>query len=276
VSATQLAAWLAECRARIDDYLDKALPPAGEPPERLHEAMRYAVLGEAKRLRPALAFGAAAACGGEPDTVLPVAAAAELVHSYSLVHDDLPAMDNDDERRGRPTVHVEFDEATAILVGDGLLAAAFEQLGGAAVSPDVVVRLAQAAGSRALVGGQADDLALAHGAATRASVRAIHERKTAALFAFAVFGGARVCAAEPTKLQALEEFALHYGLAFQATDDLLDARTDECSILLVMSEPEARTEIAKQAEAAVAALAPFGGRAAALRGLAVTVAARLP
>ena len=128
MTAAILDDWLAQCSARIDAHLEKVLPQASEPPQRLHQAMRAAVFSPGKRLRPALAFAAAEACGREPEAVLPVAAAAELVHAYSLVHDDLPAMDDDAERRGQPTVHVAFGEAEAILAGDALLALGFAQL----------------------------------------------------------------------------------------------------------------------------------------------------
>ena len=237
--------------------------------------MRAAVLAPGKRLRPALAFAAAEACGREPEAVLPVAAAAELVHAYSLVHDDLPAMDDDVERRGQPTVHVAFGEALAILAGDALLALGFAQLAQPGVPVDVTARLAHVAGSRQLVGGQADDLALAAGAPMREQLRSIHERKTAALIGFAVWGAARLCGADPEQLATLDRYALHYGLAFQAVDDLLDRDGDECSILRVMSQAEARAEVAEHQREAAAALAgtPPG---TVLAGLAEAVSGRLP
>ncbi len=276
MSRAALGDWLAECRARVDDFLDKALPPASEPPQRLHEALRYAVFSEGKRLRPALAFATAAACGAESDRVLPVAAAVELVHAYSLAHDDLPAMDAAAERRGRPSLHVRFGEADAILAGDALLAAAFGQLADERIPAAVVARLSHAAGSQALVGGQSDDLAFDPSSADAASVRSIHLRKTAELFGFAVWGAGRVCGAPEADLERLERFARHYGLAFQALDDLLDDDRDECSILLVMSEREARAEIEQHVAQACRALDSFGERAEALRGLAERVAGRLP
>ena len=162
----RLDEFVAESVERIDRYLDKVLPPADEPPTRLHEAMRYAVFSGGKRLRPALAFAAAQAVGAEPERALPAAAAAELVHSYSMVHDDLPSMDDDDERRGRPTLHVRWDEALAILVGDALLSEAFAELGRGGAPGEVVARLGALSGSRGLVGGQVDDLAFRSAAAT--------------------------------------------------------------------------------------------------------------
>ena len=276
MNAVSLDGWLSDCRSRVDQALDKALPPPTEAPRPLHEAMRYAVLTPGKRLRPALAFGAAAACGGEPEQVLPVACAVEMVHAYSLVHDDLPAMDDDAERHGRPSVHVRFGEANAILAGDALLALAFAQLARDDVSSDVVARLAHVAGSRELVGGQVDDLALDPARAERAQILAIHRRKTAALFGFAVWGAARLCGASAEERAGLAHFAEHTGLAFQAVDDLLDRDREECSLLRVMSEPEVRARIETRIARAIERLEPFGERAEALRGLAESLVGRLP
>ncbi len=263
-----LDAFLLGSAERVERYLDKALPPASEPPVSLHEAMRYAVLSGGKRLRPALTFGAAEALGGDPERVLPVAAAAELVHAYSLVHDDLPAMDDDQERRGRPTVHVRYGEATAILVGDALLAEAFAQLATPDAAPELIARLAQTAGSRALVGGQADDLAFAAGRDSLERILSIHQRKTAALFQYAGWGGARSLGATAVQEKALEHFGRHYGLAYQLLDDLRDADPKECSILRVLAEHEVRARAEAELAAALEALAPCAERAVALRGLA--------
>ncbi len=145
MTGREFDAWLVEGCTRVEEFLDKALPPAAEPPARLHEGMRYAVFSPGKRVRPALAFGTAIACGREPDLVLPLAAAVEMVHAYSLVHDDLPAMDDDDERRGRASVHVAFGEANGILIGDALLALAFEELARSDAPAPVLAGLAQAA-----------------------------------------------------------------------------------------------------------------------------------
>jgi hypothetical protein len=191
-----VAAILKQSRERVDRYLDQRLPAEAEPPESLHGAMRYAVFSGGKRLRPALAFGAALACGADPDRVLPVAGAVELVHAYSLVHDDLPSMDDDEERRGRPTVHVRYGEATAILVGDALLTEAFGLLAAEAAPVDLIERLARAASSRGLVGGQVDDLALSDRALQGAApsleeVTSVHARKTAELFSGSRPGEAR-------------------------------------------------------------------------------------
>lgn len=268
--------WLEGCRQRIDAHLEELLPAPDEPPEALHRAMRYAVLGPGKRVRPALAFGAAQALGRSAEEVLGVAAAVELVHAYSLVHDDLPAIDDSAERRGRPSVHAQFGEADALLAGDALLPLAFETLAEAGTPSAVVRRLAQTAGSRGLVGGQVDDLAWCSREPDRAALGAIHERKTAALFRFASWGAAQVCQAAPPELEALDRFALHFGLAFQALDDLSDDRPDECSILSVMSRSQARAAIAAEQSSAIAALARFGAKAAGLRGLAEKVGRPLP
>ncbi len=271
--SADLSRFLDLCRAAVDEELDRVLPDADAAPTRLHQAMRYAVLSGGKRLRPALAFGAAAALGEEPDAVRSIAAAVELVHAYSLVHDDLPAMDDDDDRRGRPSVHVQFDQATAILAGDALLAFAFEVLAAAEVPVPVMRRLAVAAGSRALVGGQADDLAFAPDTATFESVTSIHRRKTAALFGFSVGGAARTLTEDEQSLRALDAFAEHYGLAFQALDDLHDGDREECSILVVLDPAETREYIQREAVAAQNALDSFGAKAKALRELAGSLVA---
>ena len=269
-------AFLAQSRERIDKYLERVLPPADEPPLTLHEAMRYAVFSGGKRLRPAMAFAGALAAGVDPDEALPAAAAVELVHCYSLVHDDLPAMDDDVERRGRATVHVVWDEATAILVGDALLAEAFAQLAGERIPQSVVARLAWAAGSRALVGGQADDLVFDAGTADLDSVTRIHLRKTAALFEFSAWAGGLLGGVGGPDLERMAAYGEAYGLAFQLVDDLLDVDADECSVLSVTDMGTARRLAQEQVEHALEALLPLGDRARALRGLAEHLAERLP
>ena len=238
--------------------------------------MRYAVFSGGKRLRPALAFAAAQAAGAEPERALPAAAATELVHSYSMVHDDLPSMDDDDKRRGRPTLHVRWDVATAILVGDALLSEAFAELGRGAAPSEVVARLGALSGSRGLVGGQVADLAFRSGAATLDSVTSVPRRKTAALFRFAVFGAGALAGAGATGLEALDRYGSAFGLAYQLVDDLLDAEREECTILAVVDADAARARVEQQLAAAGAALEPFGERAWALRGLAERLPQRLP
>ncbi len=264
-----------ESCARVDAHLDRILPPADESPAILHEAMRYAVYSGGKRLRPALVFAAARACNLSLERAEPLAAAVELVHTYSLVHDDLPAMDDDDLRRGRPTVHVKFGEANAILVGDALLAAAFEELARAEVPVAVVGRLARAAGSRELVGGQVDDLAFRPERADAALVRAIHERKTAALFRFCVWAPGVTGGRAAAEVESLDQYGLAYGLAFQLVDDLLDGGRDECSILLVTDEAGARVRVRDEVAKALAIADSFGEGGVFLRGLASAAAGRL-
>jgi geranylgeranyl diphosphate synthase type II len=262
-----VAAYLGERGQLVDSFLDAAVPPASEPPVRLHAAMRHLLFPGGKRIRPALAFAGAEAVGGRPEQALPVAAAVELVHTYSLIHDDLPCMDDDDERRGRPTVHVAFGEAVAVLAGDALLAAAFEVLAGA---PAASLReLARAAGSRALVGGQADDLDLRAADADAARIEAIHRRKTGALLAVAVVEGARLAGAGEPALARLRRLGGCLGLGFQIADDLLDRGRDEASSLVrVLGEDAARRRAEALLGEALAQVEGWGERAEPLRELA--------
>ncbi len=189
--------------------------------------MRYALLAPGKRLRPALVLMACEAVGGKVEQGLFGAVALEMVHAYSLVHDDLPAMDDDDLRRGRPTTHIAFDEATAILAGDALLAAAFEQLADTSISPQIAIHclrtLAHAAGPEALVGGQSEDLAAEHdGEQTLQRLEAIHRRKTGALFDAAIRIGGLLGGGTVDALGSLAKFSQPLGLAFQVVDDCLD------------------------------------------------------
>ena len=274
-----LEEFLAQSRERVDSDLRDSLPAETEPPAELHRAMRYAVFSGGKRLRPGLAFGAAVAAGADPECAIPVAGAVELVHAYSLVHDDLPALDDDDERRGRPTVHVAFGEATAILVGDSLLAEAFAQvarLPEPAAAAAASSGLARAAGSTALVGGQVDDLAFVPAEADLESVTSIHLRKTAALFRFAVWGGGVAAGLEAASLERLDGFGRAYGLAFQLADDLDDADLSECSILHVLSAEQARERARELLQRAVREIEPFGSNAWALAGLAKRLEGQLP
>lgn len=242
----------------IEAALEEACKFGEGCPENLANAMRYALLAPGKRLRPALVLMAAEACGGSPKNALPGAVAVEMIHAYSLIHDDLPAMDDDDLRRGRPTVHVQFDEATAILAGDGLLAEAFSHLAENVDDPartaEAVRVLARAAGPSLLVGGQADDLAaecrdLAHRSsetepqsrpirtpdqADRKSrlehLESIHRRKTGALFAASLDLGAVLVGAGDEKRKLLGNYARDIGLAFQVIDDLLDHTADTSAL----------------------------------------------
>ena len=208
--------------------LDRALTVPDEPSRNLYEAMRYMVLGGGKKLRPALVLMAAEACGGAADAAMPAACAVEMVHTYSLIHDDLPAMDNDDLRHGRPSCHKAFGEAMAILAGDALLTEAFAVL--AAQAPDaarakrLVSELASAAGVGGMVGGQAADLeAERSGSSDERLLQVIHRRKTARLIEASVVMGAISVGASEHLERSLREYGAHLGLAFQIADDVLDA-----------------------------------------------------
>jgi geranylgeranyl diphosphate synthase type II len=205
--------------------------PAGMGcPATLQQAIRHSLLAPAKRLRPMLVLMAAEACGCRKEQALPAACAVEMIHTYSLIHDDLPAMDDDDLRRGLPTCHAKFGEATAILAGDALLAQAFETLARdirpAAAAARCCAELGSAAGPKALVGGQADDLAAEFGVGEIEQLESIHRRKTGALFVAAVRLGGHVAQATTQQLSALTLYAQSLGLAFQIVDDLLDLKGD--------------------------------------------------
>ncbi len=262
--------YLAASAARVDKFLDGVLPAIEEPPTRLHAAMRHLLFPGGKRLRPALAFAGAEAVGGTAEAALPAAAAVELIHTYSLVHDDLPCMDDDVERRGMPTVHVAFDEATAVLAGDALQAAAFEVLARAAPQhvPGALADLARAAGSRELVGGQADDLAFDAEGAGLEAVESVHARKSAALIACSVVSGARLAGADEEALARLARFGRDVGVAFQIADDLLDAdEGDQCSVVGHLGADGALRRAESLLSRALDGLAPFGSGADALREL---------
>ncbi|MCB9646403.1 MAG: polyprenyl synthetase family protein [Deltaproteobacteria bacterium] len=291
---------LAEAKARVEPALAEVLrrlnvarPEDGPEgahavPGRLAEAMAYALLSEGKRLRPALVLGAAHAVGAPLDDVLPAACAVEMIHAYSLVHDDLPIMDDDDERRGRPSTHVKFDEATALLVGDALLTEAFAlvadgaPLGAGAQVPGerraaATVELARGAGAAGMVGGQADDLAAelaeTSGGATAPLplVVSIHRRKTGRLIQAAAAMGAQYGGGSPEAVQALRRFGAGVGLAFQLVDDALDGD----GVARLTSPDEARAQGAAETEAALAALDMFGPRAAPLIDLVRKMAERM-
>jgi geranylgeranyl diphosphate synthase type II len=225
-------------RSRIDAALTRYSQFGDDCPAHLVEAIQYALLSPGKRLRPQLVLMATEACGGSTDAAMPAACAVEMVHAYSLVHDDLPAMDDDDLRRGRPTCHKQYGEATAILVGDALLARAFEVLAGEIQPPVVAARccavLARAAGAEALVGGQAADLQQPENTQCKRDgideLQAIHERKTGALFMAALELGGLVAGASAYQLAALNGYAQRVGLAFQITDDLLDVAGEQSAV----------------------------------------------
>jgi geranylgeranyl diphosphate synthase type II len=222
-------AYMKERARAVDEALERSLPPETAPPETVHKAMRYSVFAGGKRLRPVLVIAGAEAVGGAMDDVMPTACAMELIHTYSLVHDDLPAMDNDDFRRGRPTSHKVFGDAMAILAGDGLLTLAFRLLAenlrpgmDGRVLRDVLVEIAEAAGTGGMVGGQVADLEAEGRQVTPEALDYIHLHKTAALIRASIRSGAALCGATPAQLQALAVAGTSLGLAFQIVDDILD------------------------------------------------------
>ena len=224
-------------QARVETELARHLPPADQAPARLHDAMRYAVLGGGKRVRPLLAFAAGETCNADPARVDVVACAVEMIHAYSLVHDDLPCMDDDVLRRGKPTVHVEYDEATALLAGDALQAQAFQILAEQPLADDPAVQvgmiriLAAAAGSRGMAGGQAIDLESVGKTLTLPELEMMHIHKTGALIRAAVQLGA-LCGASlpPERFARLDRYAKCIGLAFQVVDDVLDCEASTATL----------------------------------------------
>lgn len=244
-SKATLDAW----RARVDAALARHLPEDTLEPRTLHAAMRHAVLGDGKRLRPLLVYAAGAALGAPPeaghdDALDHAAVAIELVHAYSLVHDDLPAMDDDALRRGRPTVHIAFDEATAILVGDALQSEAFLVLSAAPASADAVRaalrELAHAAGSRGMCGGQAIDMAMTGQSQALEALATMHRMKTGALIEAAVVMGGLLRGADVAALESLRHIGALLGLGFQIKDDLLDAEADSATLGKTAGKDEAQ------------------------------------
>ena len=271
---------------RLDAVLDRLLPDDSRI-ESLTKAMRYAVLGGGKRIRPMLTYAAGRLAGAPAARLDPAAAAVELVHAYSLVHDDLPAMDDDDLRRGRPTVHVRFGEATAILAGDALQALAFEVIANAEVEGSLAREwmrlLADAAGARGMVGGQALDLDGETRKLDLADLKSMHRRKTGAMLHAAVMMGAVAGQLEPHESEALHRFGQDIGLAFQIHDDVLDAtgtteelgkpqgsdaRQGKSTYVALLGIDRSRDEARQAFESAIGHLAVFGERAGELVALA--------
>jgi len=279
----------------MESVLAEWLPAPQIAPQRLHEAMRYAVLGGGKRVRPLLAFAAGEVAGAAIERVQHAAAAVELIHAYSLVHDDMPAMDDDALRRGKPTVHVEFDEATALLVGDALQSLAFGILAAQPLADDAAVQLkmvqllAQAAGSRGMAGGQAIDLASVGKPLDLAELEFMHIHKTGALIRASVLLGAQCGALSDATAAALDHYAKCIGLAFQVVDDVLDAETPTATLGKTAGKDAANNKptyvsllgVARARELALelradacTALAPLDARAGRLRQLADFVVER--
>jgi len=294
---SELEQRLAPLRARVDAALERALPPAGRAPERLHAAMRYAVLAPGKRIRPVLTYATGTALGAPLAVLDAPAVAVELIHAYSLIHDDLPAMDDDDLRRGRPTCHRRFDEATAILAGDALQALAFEVLLGPDTTAladscrlNMVRTLAQASGSLGMAGGQALDLAAVGQRLSLAELETIHRHKTGALIRASVsLGYVASGSAESELAGRLERYATCIGLAFQVQDDILDvegateiigkpqgsdAGLDKPTYPNLLGMDAAKDTARELCAEAVACLAPLGDRGATLRMIAEYIVKR--
>ncbi|TMH27690.1 MAG: geranyl transferase [Betaproteobacteria bacterium] len=287
---------MGEVQARMEGALSRLLPGIHVAPARLHEAMRYAVLGGGKRVRPLLCFAAGEVTGAVPERLEIAASAVELMHAYSLVHDDLPCMDDDVLRRGRPTVHVEYDEATALLVGDALHTLAFQLLGEQRLADDpgeqldMVKLLAIAAGSRGMVGGQSIDLGSTGRTLTLPELEFMHIHKTGALIRAAVLIGAACGTALGAPARAgLDRYAKAVGLAFQVVDDVLDAEASTATLgktagkdsrqgkptyVSVLGVARAKALAEELREDAHAALAGLGERGARLASLADFVVLR--
>jgi geranylgeranyl diphosphate synthase type II len=273
-----LKAYLADRAALVDAAMDAYLPEAKERPSTIHEAMRYAIFAGGKRLRPVLCLAAAEACGGETADALAPACAVELMHTYSLVHDDLPAMDDDDIRRGRPTCHKVYGEGMAVLCGDALLTEAFLVLSQAPVTKRYgtrhhIAELAETGGSRKLIGGQVMDLEGEGKKLTKRELVRIHEAKTAALLTTSLRLGAMTANATPAKLEALTTFGHNLGLAFQVIDDILDVTqstevlgktagkdqaVEKATYPAIIGLDASRKEAAELTKAAMDSLKPFG------------------
>lgn len=283
-----LKEYLATRAAEVDAALDAFLPKAKEKPATIHAAMRYSVFAGGKRLRPILCLAAAEACGGDAESAMPPACAVEILHTYSLVHDDLPCMDDDDLRRGRPTCHKVYGEGMAVLTGDALLTEAFlilaqttpaKRYPGAAY----VAELALTGGSTRLIGGQVMDLEGEGKKLTKAQLVKIHESKTAALLTSSIRLGAMTANATEKQLEALSIFGRALGLAFQVIDDILDvtqstevlgktagkdAAVEKATYPAILGLEKSRKEAAKLTQEALDALKPFGKKGQRLKEIA--------
>lgn len=279
--------WMAATQGRTETALSRLLPARDRIPQRLHDAMRYATLGGGKRVRPLLVFAAGELSDAPPERLAIAACAVELIHVYSLVHDDLPCMDNDVLRRGRPTCHIEFDEATALLVGDSLQTLAFELLASHPLGQhqlEMITLLAQASGSCGMAGGQAIDLAAVGKPLEQAELELMHALKTGALIRAAVLLGALAgTPLRPEERQQLDRFAKRAGLLFQVVDDILDctantatlgktagkdAAADKPTYVALLGLDAAREYAQDLRHEALAALSGFGARARRLTELA--------
>lgn len=291
--------FIAECRQRVDSALQNLLPPVSGNGERLREAMRYSLFNGGKRVRPILVYASGQAVSNsltqaQQDSLDTIACALECIHAYSLVHDDLPAMDDDDLRRGKPTCHIAFDEATAILAGDALQTLAFELLSTAPYMDDackvaLLQQLTRASGVHGMVLGQAIDLAAVNHQLDLAQLETMHRHKTGALISASVAMGAIACGADETQLAALNTYAAAIGLAFQVQDDILDVTTDTATLgkqqgadiarnkptyVSLLGLEQARTKAQELHQQALLALAGFDERAQLLRALSAYIIER--
>jgi len=295
MSSQSFPQWMADIQARVEHALERCLPPADVAPMRLHQAMRYSVLGGGKRVRPLLAFAAGELTHADPSRLETAACAVELIHAYSLVHDDLPCMDDDSMRRGKPTTHVEYDEATALLVGDSLQTLAFGVLADARLCDEparqleLVALLARASGSRGMAGGQAIDLDAVGKSLTVEELEFMHIHKTGALIRSAVLLGAACGRIDAEGQARLNHFGKCAGLLFQVVDDILDAEADSATLGKTAGKDAAQNkptyvsilglgrarEMADELKAqALAALDPFGAGARRLAELTQFIVAR--
>jgi farnesyl diphosphate synthase len=285
--------WLHHHSKRVEAALDRLLDSANTTPNRLHEAMRYAAQGGGKRVRPLLVYAAGSLGNAEAQVLDAAAVAIECIHAYSLVHDDLPCMDDDDLRRGRPTVHKAFDQATALLVGDALQTRAFEILANTQCDADVCLRminaLAAASGSRGMAGGQAIDLENVGKKLDLAGLKQMHAMKTGALLSCALDLGGIAAHLNVAQMAQLQQYSTALGLAFQIVDDVLDATADSQTLgktagkdaaankptyVTLMGLDYAQKQAKDLQETAIASLADFGSKADALKDLALLVVNR--
>jgi len=295
VSTFDLKNYLQDRRILVEATLEKLLPPEKDWPEKLHEAMMYSIRAGGKRLRPILALAACEAVGGKIDRALPIAAALEMIHTYSLIHDDLPAMDDDELRRGKPTNHKIFGEALAILAGDALLTEAFRIMAKhrhAEVSPvtlmEVIEQIADASGSKGMAGGQVADLQSEKKKISLTDLEKLHRHKTGKLIRVSVEAGARLGGADSSQLEALGLYGEKIGLAFQIADDVLDIEggeeigkdigsdlaNEKSTYPSLLGLEESKKMARRLIEESIALLNPFDEKAQALRAIAQYVVNR--
>jgi len=298
IAMTDFTAWSLEIQRRTEQTLDHLLPPTNIAPERLHDAMRYAVLGGGKRVRALLAHAAGALCAADANKLDIAASAVEMIHAYSLVHDDMPCMDDDDLRRGKPSCHKQYDDATALLVGDALQTLAFQTLATAEQRLDFTAEqqlkmlstLAIASGSRGMAGGQAIDLASVGKELTQLELEYMHIHKTGALIRASALLGAYCAEQEDlAKIAAIHQYSEAIGLAFQVVDDILDTEADTATLgktagkdadsnkptyVTILGITRAKALANELHENALAALQPFGDEASRLRQLALFIMQR--